>query len=465
MATQLKTDTDYQRGFGTETAPNFRDLAAADSKVVPDFLTNENSPDLGSVHVPVDRYISHDYHRQEVEKIWKKTWQVTCREEEIPNVGDHFVYDVAGLSFLVVRTEEDAFKAYYNVCLHRGRQLVDCSGKGATQFKCGYHAWTWKIDGELKFYPGKWDFPDVSGGSHNLREVKVGRWGGFVFINPDPEAGPLEDHIGSMAKHFDYWPLEDRYTIWHIRKTINANWKVGIEAFLEAYHLAQTHPQALPSVAEHATQYDIWEEGDARFSRSLTPAAVPSYHSRGGTPDEAIISMWALINALRRDEVAALPEGIHDRASLAEWRRKTLKELTGADYSNLPDVMILDSLQYWLWPNFCPWMGEGLPLTYLFRPNADSPDSCYMDVWMLIRKPDSGEAPPAPAIIELGPDGKFEPHLGAMGLIFDQDDVNMPKVQDGLKAWPDDKDGCTLGRYQEIRIRFLHQILDRIIAG
>lgn len=461
MATIINPEAGYLKGFGTDTAPNFRDLLARDTHGAPDFLIEESSPDLGSVHIPVARYIDPEYHRREVEEIWKKTWQMVCREEEIPGVGDHFVYDVAGLSFLIVRTAEDAFKAYWNVCLHRGRQLVDNSGKGACTFKCGYHAWTWNLDGSLKFYPGKWDFPEVSGASHNLREVKIDRWGGFLFINPDPDAGPLSAHLGTMPKHFDYWPLEDRYTIWHLRKRIHSNWKVGIEAFLEAYHLAQTHPQALPSVAEHATQYDVYDEETAFYSRSITPAAVPSYHSHGATPEEAIIEMWALINALRRDQVEGLPEGVKDRASLAEWQRKTLGEITGADYSTLPDAMMLDSIQYWLWPNFCPWLGEGLPLTYLFRPDQDSPDSCYMDVWMLIRRPDNGDHRPAAELVELGPDDHFEPYLGAMGKIFDQDDENMPKVQDGLKTWPGSVDGCTLGRYQESRIRFLHQILER----
>jgi hypothetical protein len=138
--------------------------------------------------------------------------------------------------------------------------------------------------------------------------------------------------------------------------------------------------------------------------------------------------------------------------------------MTGADYSTLPDAMMLDSIQYWLWPNFCPWLGEGLPLTYLFRPDADSADSCFMNIWMLIRKPDDNDAPAAAALIELGPDEHFEQYIGAMGLIFDQDDVNMPKVQDGLKAWPDGVSGCTLGRYQESRVRFLHQILARTLA-
>jgi phenylpropionate dioxygenase-like ring-hydroxylating dioxygenase large terminal subunit len=456
---------DYQRGYGTEDSPTWRELAAADSKPVPDTLREENSPNLGTAKIPPQRYTSHDYHRREVDKLWKRTWQVVCREDEIAGVGDHFVYDVAGLSFLVVRVAADEFKAYWNVCLHRGRQLVDASGCGARGFRCAYHAWSWDIQGNLAYYPGKWDFPDVEAENYKLREVHVDTWGGFVFINPDKGAGSLAAHLGKLPAHFDCWPLEKRFTLWHVQKRINANWKVGIEAFLEAYHLAQTHPQALPSVAEHATQYDIWDEGEAFYSRSITPTGIPSAHSDGGTPLGAIAEVWALLNGLRMDQADTLPENIKDRASLSQWRRESLAEQTGADYSDVPDVMLLDSIQYWLFPNFCPWLGEGLPLIYQFRPDTDSAESCFMDVWMLVRAPDNAEAPPAPEIIRLGPEDSFESHLGAMGQIFDQDDFNMPQVQQGLKSWPGDPEGCTLGRYQEIRVRFLHQILTRVLEA
>ena len=152
------------------------------------------------------------------------------------------------------------------------------------------------------------------------------------------------------------------------------------------------------------------------------------------------------------DQANQLPSEIKDRATLAAWRRETLKAMTGADYSSLPDTLLLDSVRYWLFPNFCPWFGEGLPLTYQFRPNADSPDSCYMNVWILIRVPDQGASPPAAAVVRLGVDERFEPVIGAMGTIFDQDDVNMPQVQIGLKYWPGDPEGLTLARYQESRI-------------
>ena len=460
MTRNTDAPQDFPRGYGTEISPTWRDLVQTDTKPNPSTLVMENAPDLGAAPIPASRYTSMEIHQREVDEIWKKTWQVVCREEEIPNVGDHFIYDIANLSFIIVRTQENEFKAFHNVCMHRGRQLVDKSGCGAKQFKCAYHSWTWNIDGSLAFYPGKWDFPTVEGDSHNLCDVKIDRWGGFLFINPDNNAGPLKDHLGSMADHFKTWPLDQRFTIWHVRKTINANWKVAIEAFLEGYHLVQTHPQALSSVAENGAQYDIWDEESAYFSRSITPTAVPSAHSRDGTPEGAIADIWALVNGLRQDEANTLPDEITDRASLSAWRRNALKEMTGADYSSLSDALMLDSVQYWLWPNFCPWFGEGLPLTYLFRPNSDGPDTCYMDAWMLVRKPDGAPAPAAAPLLELSPDDRFEPHLGAMGLIFDQDDFNMPKVQDGMKAWPSDRAGVTPSRYQEIRIRFLHQILE-----
>lgn len=448
------------RGFGTDLSPTFRALGKADRRPAEDCLREESAPDLGSDPIPAHRYTSYEYHREEVDGIWKKCWQVACREEEIPAVGDHFIYNVAGLSYIVVRTGEDSFKAFKNVCLHRGRRLVDGSGCGASHFKCAYHAWTWSIDGNLAWFPGKWDFPQVENGSHDLRAVQLDRWNGFIFINPDPKAGPLCEHLGGIDRHFATSPLDRRFAVWHVRKTIRSNWKVAMEAFLEGYHLLMTHPQALPSVAEHGTQYDNWQEGRAAFSRLITPAAVPSYHLKGATALGAIKEMWALLNGLRMDDAPPLPDTIKDRATLAEWRRKALSELTGSDYSDLSDAMMLDSIQYWLFPNFCPWLGEGLPLTYLFRPDADSAETCYMDAWMLVRAPDEGQRPAAGKLIELGPDDPFEPHIGAMGTIFDQDDFNMPMVQIGMHMWPDELPGVSLGRYQESRIRLLHRMIE-----
>ena len=90
----------------------------------PEYLAIEKPPYNPRVmRVPVDRYFKQAYHDLEVERIWKKSWQWVCREEEIPEVGDHMIYEVANLSFIVVRTGAKEFKAYWNSCLHRGRKL------------------------------------------------------------------------------------------------------------------------------------------------------------------------------------------------------------------------------------------------------------------------------------------------------------------------------------------------------
>jgi hypothetical protein len=108
------------------------------------FVENERRPDLlppvyrkaspptgGPVEVPVDRYIDRKYHDLEVERLWKKVWQMACREDDIPEVGDYYLYEVAGLQYLVVRTAPGEIRAHVNACMHRGRQLRDCSGRHA----------------------------------------------------------------------------------------------------------------------------------------------------------------------------------------------------------------------------------------------------------------------------------------------------------------------------------------------
>ncbi|MET0658909.1 MAG: hypothetical protein ABW110_12205 [Steroidobacteraceae bacterium] len=78
----------FQRGLGTDLSANWRDLAQQDSKSVPDFLTDESSPNMGSAKVPPERYTATEFEGREVEKLWKRTWQVVCREDEIPHVVD-----------------------------------------------------------------------------------------------------------------------------------------------------------------------------------------------------------------------------------------------------------------------------------------------------------------------------------------------------------------------------------------
>ena len=104
---------------------SYQELLDSDARPVPVELRWVSPMPPGPDFVPVERYTTKAFHELEVEKVWKRVWQMACREDDIPNVGDTFLYEIAHLKYIIVRVAKDRIKAYPNSCLHRGRQLVD----------------------------------------------------------------------------------------------------------------------------------------------------------------------------------------------------------------------------------------------------------------------------------------------------------------------------------------------------
>ncbi|MGD8418469.1 MAG: aromatic ring-hydroxylating dioxygenase subunit alpha, partial [Pseudomonadales bacterium] len=229
-------------GTARSAGVTYQQLLDQDSHPVPDIMRRESPMPPGPTIVPAERYYSKEFHDLEVERLWSRVWQMACHEDDIPEVGDYHVYEIARLSFLIVRTGEDEFAAFHNACLHRGRMLKVKDGRRAREFRCPFHGWAWNLDGSLKEVPCQWDFPTVSAATHSLPAVRVGRWGGFIFINPDRNAEPLESFLGDLSDQFPSLPYEKRYKVAHVAKVLRCNWKVAQEAFSEAYHVIATHP-------------------------------------------------------------------------------------------------------------------------------------------------------------------------------------------------------------------------------
>ena len=176
----------------------YQQLLDQDTHPVPDVLRLQSPKDFGDADISIERYISKEWHDREVERLWKRVWQFACREEDIPDPGDHYRYDIAGMSFLVVRTESGAIRTYPNACLHRGRMLKEFDGH-ASELRCPFHGFAWHLDGSLKDVPAKWDFPHIDDDQFGLPEIPTAVWAGFVFINPDQQCAPFEDFISDMA--------------------------------------------------------------------------------------------------------------------------------------------------------------------------------------------------------------------------------------------------------------------------
>ncbi len=436
-------------------------LLAADSFPVPPPLLLHNPSTLGTADVGSDVYTSPAIHEHEVERLWKRVWQWACRIEEIPAVGDHVVYDIAHLSVIVVRVAAgegpNALRAFENVCQHRGTQLRVENGN-VPAFRCPFHGWTWNLDGSLDWAPCEWDFPQIATdrAAFALPSVQCATWGGFVFINFDQQAQPLLEYLENIPEHFAHFPLENRFTAVHVQKVMPANWKVVMGAFIESYHSVVTHPQILAFTGDANTQYDIY----GKHSRMITPFAVASPHIGGVGYAQVEITKALARYAGQDDSTVVLPEGMTARQVSAASARKRMGAF-GADLSTVCDALMVDAIEYFVFPNFAPWAAYGSPLQYRFRPNGDDVHSAIMDVLMLL--PFAGERPPAAVTHRLEADQSWTaaPQLGGLGAVFDQDSANLARVQRGLRA--SSKGAVTLGAYQEARIRHFHHTLNQYL--
>lgn len=450
--------------LGAQRAPavSVKDLLERDSKAVPAHLLEDGYSYVGSDPIPAERYTSEAYFEREVKHLWPHTWQMVCREEEIPNTGDHVVYDLLDWSFIVVRTETGVIKGFYNSCLHRGRVLRDKSGC-VSKLRCPFHAFTWKLDGSLDWIPCEWDFGHIDKANFNLPEVKVGTWQGFVFINMDHDAPPLEEYFGPLDEHFAAYGYTEKYKALHVAKKVPCNWKVGIEAFIESFHVIATHPQLMPALADSNTQYDNYE--GQYFNRMITATAEPSPHlARRPSEQEIVDAMSGRTRPADADPALyQVPPGKTARAFMGDLLRKTNEEASGKDFSGATDSEMLDAIQYFVFPNFFPWATQGRNFIYRFRP-VDV-DHCIAEVMYLALPPKDGPKPKPVPIHWLGDDETWSDakEMGSLSPIFMQDMENMPAVQKGLKA--SGVRQCQLGNYQESRIRDFHRWLDRFLGA
>ena len=477
--------------------------------------------------IPVERYIDRRYHELEKEHLWGKAWQVAAHEDDFPNVGDVVPYDITTMSFLLVRTGEDEYKAYYNACLHRGRKLREQRGKSLDELRCPFHGWAWNLDGTLKQIPCAYDFAGLKREEEALPEVKLGRWGRFLFINPDPNCAPLEDHLGDLATHFEVLPYERRFKQAHVAKVIRANWKVVQEAFMESYHVLMTHPQILTGGAHDlCTKYDAF----GNYSRAIRCGALETegmptwepvanengttclrhplngwlYEDLGDgvvqvttpkgktgkftteadwlegelTDANPHMCLWAGGSQLpadapnhRRKDTGPSAEVIEKvgadappRVLSAEMQRQMLKDVVPSIADGIPDVELHSSMYFSVFPNWHPWGSFNL-INYRFRPNGDNHEECIMECMYLAPMPENGEYEAVSEIHWLEPDEDWTnaPELGMLSKVFNQDLRNLPYVYAGMKATA--RENLRVGDYNELKIRHFHELYSQWLSA
>jgi phenylpropionate dioxygenase-like ring-hydroxylating dioxygenase large terminal subunit len=441
----------------------WQDVARADGDDLPPVLQQQSNPVQDLRDIAFARYTSPEFFDSEIEQMWKRVWQYACRIEQLAEIGDYFVFDLARLSVIVVRAEE-GLKAYFNSCIHRGTKLKPSGAEGwSGSIKCPFHAWEWHLDGTMKNRPCDWEFTHLPQDKARLREVRVDVWNGFVFINMAQEGPTLLEYLEVLPDHFKRWDLTGWYVHTHVRKHLPGNWKLTQAAFMEAYHTPYVHPEMTNVVGDQNMQHDIFSD---HISRDLCAMASPSPTAKVRMTQQELLDSMLVGDGAMIGERAIVPEGKTARWVMAGRLKEQMQAQYGLDYSDFTVPEMIDSLKYNVFPNVIFYPAPGLALVQLFKPDGHDPDRSTFEQMVLRPKPADGAPFETAEIIDIPEETPFasvpavDPFLAS---VLDQDTNIMRWQREGMYA--SGKGAETLSLYQESRIRHLHDTLDKYLEG
>jgi phenylpropionate dioxygenase-like ring-hydroxylating dioxygenase large terminal subunit len=422
-------------------------------------------PILGNAPITGNRYTSPAFAAAEWDKMWTRVWLIAGLESQLRDAGDFLTYEVGPESILIVRGEDGAVRAFYNVCQHRGNRLVEAEFGSLERFTCAYHAWKYDLTGVVVSVPDEADFVQGSPcGKLKLPEVKCEVFAGFVWVNMDSSAPSLRHYLGIVYDHIDHYKME-RMTRTHWITVEGAfNWKCVQDNFNESYHLEFVHPQTrfVMETRGMEHQQDIYANGHARILiEGCRPD--PRYASHSGDVYDMMkeeLAFWDL----SWDDFKDRP--LEMRAALQKAKRE--KGMSkGYDFSTFNDAQLTDHYHYTIFPNLSLSLKPDGCIFLRANPHPDDPNKCYFDMWYFT----------------LFPEGVSEYHshtMDQMVSIHDQaphitgkwPEVSVgPAIDQDVRVWTGQQKGLRSRGYtgdympfQERRVRYFHEEIDRYLA-
>jgi phenylpropionate dioxygenase-like ring-hydroxylating dioxygenase large terminal subunit len=426
------------------------------------------------MRVSTDRYSAPDYHARERERLWMRVWQVAGRADELPAAGDWKTYAIFDQSFILARGKDGRIRGFVNACRHRGNAL--CEGKGrSTLFRCPCHNWSYGLDGQLAAVAK----PDFEGtveefvgdkAELGLVQVPVEVFAGFIFLNPDPDARPLAEHLGEVADLLAPYHMEEMVPVGlNVRESLNCNWKVVMDAFQEGYHIQGVHPELIPAMDESKERYSFFGDhsvatapfGAANLADFTAEQAVQAIRELPATfPGvvEVLPRFEQMVDAHRRpDGTIEFPDGVTARLLLQRATRDTLSA-KGLDVSGLTDTQMSDNQFYLVFPNFFATIRAGEATVIISTPHPDgNPNRCHWLVTNYMWLPPEQRAAARAELVDV-PEGEHFQYF----LALEQDYDMMQRQQNGLRQRG--LGHMTLTR-QEVRLAYYHSILDSWLEG
>ena len=431
------------------------------------FNAERERPNNGTERYEPSRYYSREQFAEEWDKVFTKVWLLAGVASDIPEDGDWLRYDIAHESFIVVRLEDGSIAAHYNVCPHRGSQIALTDFGSVDTFRCPFHSWEFGLDGANTKITDEHTFnPDVLCHGTDLKSVRCEEVAGLIFITMNEDAPPLREWLGEVADHLSLYDIEDMHVVQHKRSDWAANWKGGVDAFYETYHLHSVHPQT-QAVMDDRTQIDLFPNG---MSRQFVPFAQPS--PRFGDQETVNAGIAMMLSEAGLDPKTFEGTAQESRAALQQAKRERSKKYD-LGYDKFSDTQLSDSTIYGVFPNIQIGCHPEAVFIHRFMPHPRDPEQFTYETIILF-KPEDIPGYSAPAWMGLAEDadttGKTRPdvvHTGLgqppeLGEVLDQDSDLLPIVQKGARSR-----GFSgpLWSEQEARLRHFHVELNKYISG
>ena len=194
--------------------------------------------------LPSEAYTSESVFRWELDHFFDRTWVCVGRAEDLRSPGDQRAAAVGLESALLTRDEEGGLHAFYNVCRHRGHELLE-TGCGTNQkfIRCPYHAWCYGLDGALAGAPGFGKLAGFDRDGYSLVPLRIVEWHGWLFANASGDAPAFGKHIGNLGELIMNHRPEELVAGARHDYEVAANWKVITENYHECYHCSVIHPE------------------------------------------------------------------------------------------------------------------------------------------------------------------------------------------------------------------------------
>jgi len=416
--------------------------------------------------ITADRYISREWMELENKHLWPKVWHLGAMQAELEEAGDIVRHNFGKESVIMVKQEDGSVRAFYNTCPHRGNRLILGEETSVPRITCGYHNWTFDLDGTLAKVQDPDDFEGGNPcGRVHLAELRCDTWGPFVFWCMDDDVPPLHDWLAPFPERLAGYKLDNWVRVLKLSADCEFNWKIIRDNFNESYHLPTIHPELSTFINDGLpdTLFEMYPSGHNSMWMKGHQATTRVDHHSGEVPSplDEIARAWDIDPAEFKGRTGDL------RAAIIEAKRRLGPSRGFTVYDSMTDQQLVDYFHCTLFPNLTLTMSPEQLQVLRTEPHPTDPEKCVFQHWCLYPPVEGMKTvvtPVGEASLEHDAIARHSVYGDgvSLGFVADQDLSIGTSQQQGLNSRG--FKGCILPG-QEKRVQRFHELLNDMVQG